>query len=192
MTPERWRQVEALFDSLADASATERHIQLDAACADDAELRAEVESLLSALEGAPTRIHEVIGQQAVDLAASGMASITAPELPSGSVDAQLDRYRLLEKLGEGGMGVVFLAERVDGEYRTKVAIKLLRGHVTRDSVSRFRDERQILATLEHPGIVRYSFNRAAQRSRSSLALTSGTSAGGNSDTQDTSARLARA
>jgi WD40 repeat protein/tRNA A-37 threonylcarbamoyl transferase component Bud32 len=144
VTPERWRQVEVLFDSIADLSATERRVQLDSACADDGELRAEVESLLSALEGAPTRIHEVIGQQAEDLAAPSTAML----------GRQLGRYRLLEKIGEGGMGIVFLAERVDGEYRTKVAIKLLRGLETRDSVSRFRDERQILATLDHPGIVR--------------------------------------
>jgi WD40 repeat protein/tRNA A-37 threonylcarbamoyl transferase component Bud32 len=154
MTPERWRQVEVLFDAVADLSATERRIQLDSACVADDELRTEVESLLSALEGAPTRIHDVIGQQAVDLAAPSMMASTSPDLPFGMIDEQLGRYRLLEKLGEGGMGVVFLAERVDGEYRTKVAIKLLRGLETRESVSRFRDERQILATLDHPGIVR--------------------------------------
>jgi WD40 repeat protein/tRNA A-37 threonylcarbamoyl transferase component Bud32 len=145
LTPERWRQVEELFDSVADLSATERRAKLDSACVDDGELRAEVESLLAALAGAPTRIHEVIGQQAEDLAA-------APALPMPG--RQLGRYRLLEKLGEGGMGVVFLAERVDGEYRTKVAIKLLRGLERPDSIRRLRDERQILATLEHPGIVR--------------------------------------
>jgi serine/threonine protein kinase len=50
--------------------------------------------------------------------------------------------------------VVFLAERVDGEYQTKVAIKLLRRLDSQDAIARFRDERQILATLEHPGIVR--------------------------------------
>ncbi len=142
MTPERWRQVESLFDQVADLPAAERGIQLDAACSDDLELRTEVESLLTALAGAPTRIHALIGQQAEDL--------THPTM----IGRQLGRYRMLEKLGEGGMGVVFLAERVDGEYRTKVAIKLLRGLENHDSIARFRDERQILARLEHPGIVR--------------------------------------
>jgi WD40 repeat protein/tRNA A-37 threonylcarbamoyl transferase component Bud32 len=149
LTPERWRQVEELFDTLADLSATDRRDKLDAACTDDGELRAEVESLLSAMEGAPTRIHEVIGQQAEDLTAEPMTSA----MPS-MLGRQLGRYRVLEKLGEGGMGVVFLAERVDGEYQTKVAIKLLRRLDSHDAISRFRDERQILATLEHPGIVR--------------------------------------
>jgi WD40 repeat protein/tRNA A-37 threonylcarbamoyl transferase component Bud32 len=151
LTPERWRQVEELFDSVADLSATERRNQLDSACADDGELRAEVESLLAALEGAPTRIQDVIDQQAEDI------TITAAPMSGASpsmLGRQLGRYRLLEKLGEGGMGVVFLAERVDGEYRTKVAIKLLRGLDSPDAIARFRDERQILATLEHPGIVR--------------------------------------
>jgi WD40 repeat protein/tRNA A-37 threonylcarbamoyl transferase component Bud32 len=142
LTPERWREVESLFELVVDLSATERGVRLDSACADDRELRVEVESLVAAIQGAPTRIQEVIGQQAEDLAAP-------PE-----IGQQLGRYRMLEKLGEGGMGVVFLAERVDGEYRTKVAIKLLRGLESRDAIARFRDERQILATLEHPGIVR--------------------------------------
>jgi WD40 repeat protein/predicted Ser/Thr protein kinase len=143
LTPERWQRVESVFELVADLATSERSQTLDAACGDDGELRTEVESLLAALEGAPTRIQAVIGQQVEDL--------TAPMKQAGM---QLDRYRLLEKLGEGGMGVVFLAERTDGEYRTKVAIKLLRGLDRRDAVARFRDERQILAGLEHPGIVR--------------------------------------
>jgi WD40 repeat protein len=143
LTPERWQQVESVFELVADLPASERGPKLDAACGEDDELREEVESLLSAMEGAPTRIQAVIDQQVEELA--------APEI---GVGATLGRHRLLEKLGEGGMGVVFLAERVDGEYDSKVAIKLLRGLERRDAVARFRDERQILATLEHPGIVR--------------------------------------
>ena len=60
MTPERWQQVEALFDTVADLPEIDRNATLDSACADDGELRAEVETLLSALEGASTRIQESI------------------------------------------------------------------------------------------------------------------------------------
>ncbi|HJU39689.1 MAG TPA: serine/threonine-protein kinase, partial [Tahibacter sp.] len=66
----------------------------------------------------------------------------------------LGPYRLLRELGSGGMGTVFLAERADGAYRQHVAIKLLRGFPTADGMRRLRRERQILATLDHPGIAR--------------------------------------
>ncbi|TDR43132.1 serine/threonine-protein kinase [Tahibacter aquaticus] len=67
---------------------------------------------------------------------------------------QLGAYRLLQEIGSGGMGTVFLAERSDGAYAQQVAIKLLRGFPTRDGMRRLRQERQILATLDHPCIAR--------------------------------------
>ena len=68
---------------------------------------------------------------------------------------RLGPYRIVGELGHGGMGVVYLAERDDGQYRKQVAVKLLqRGLEPTTSVARFRDERQILAALEHPGIAR--------------------------------------
>ncbi len=67
---------------------------------------------------------------------------------------RLGPYRLLRELGAGGMGTVFLAERVDGGFVQQVAIKLLRGFPTRDGLRRLRQERQILAGLDHPHIAR--------------------------------------
>ncbi|HVH33843.1 MAG TPA: serine/threonine-protein kinase [Tahibacter sp.] len=67
---------------------------------------------------------------------------------------QIGAYRLLRELGAGGMGTVFLAERADGAYAQQVAIKLLRGFPTRDGMQRLRQERQILATLDHACIAR--------------------------------------
>ena len=72
-------------------------------------------------------------------------------------DARVERlgpYRLLRELGAGGMGTVFLAERVDGGFTQQVAIKLLRGFPTREGLRRLRQERQILAGLDHPNIAR--------------------------------------
>src|SRR5205823_14829221 len=66
----------------------------------------------------------------------------------------IGRFRLLEKIGEGGMGVVYRAERADGEFVQQVAIKLIDAPLrTPEAVRRFRAERQILATLNHPHIV---------------------------------------
>ncbi|NCT66519.1 MAG: protein kinase [Rhodanobacteraceae bacterium] len=67
---------------------------------------------------------------------------------------RLGPYRLLRELGAGGMGTVFLAERADGQFTRQVAIKLLRGFPTREASRRLRQERQILAGLDHPNIAR--------------------------------------
>ncbi|HVH33350.1 MAG TPA: protein kinase, partial [Tahibacter sp.] len=67
---------------------------------------------------------------------------------------QLGPYRLLRELGAGGMGTVLLAERVSGGFTQQVAIKLLRGFPTADGLRRLRQERQILAALDHPHIAR--------------------------------------
>ncbi|MFO7562066.1 MAG: serine/threonine-protein kinase [Enhygromyxa sp.] len=150
MTPERWREVEELFNALVELPAAERSAQL--ACVDDPTLRAELESLLAALDDAPARLQQVIAQEAEQLAHES-------EAPGVGPGQRLGPYRVLETIGEGGMGTVVLAERDDGEYRTRVAIKLLRGRAgaelaSPEAVARFRDERQILALLEHPNIVR--------------------------------------
>jgi WD40 repeat protein len=142
MTPERFRRVEEVFDAVADAAAADRDALLDTLCGEDAELRAEVTSLLRALGSDATVIAGAIGRAA--------ASATLPEAPR-----RLGPYRLERLLGEGGMGAVYLAVRDDDEYRRAVAIKLLHhGLETPAAVARFRDERQILASLEHPNIVR--------------------------------------
>ena len=67
---------------------------------------------------------------------------------------RLGAYRLIEEIGSGGMGTVFLAERVDENFEQRVAIKVLRGIPTRDATERMRRERQILADLSHPYIAR--------------------------------------
>ena len=104
---------------------------------DDAALRAEVESLLAAAE------------QAGDfLARPAVASATA-----AAIGQQLGPYRLLRELGSGGMGVVYLAERVDGQYRQQVAVKLSRLGLDATQ-QRFQTERQILAQLQHANIAR--------------------------------------
>ena len=144
-SPERFRQVEEIFDAVADAEPQARPALLDRLCGADAGLRAEVESLLESMAQAPAQLMDVIGRAAADA--------TEESAPPGA--RRIGPYRLVRELGRGGMGAVYLAERDDSEYRVEVAIKLLRGGLeTDEAVARFRDERQILASLEHPGIVR--------------------------------------
>ena len=143
MDPERWNQVDHLFAQALDRPPAERSAFLDAACAGDTALRRQVERLLAAdeegsgfLSGAPAELLEL----ALDDREEG---------------GRLGPYRLLRKLGHGGMGTVYLAHREDEHYQRDVAIKILRsGLASTEAYHRFVAERQILARLEHPNIAR--------------------------------------
>jgi len=146
MNPERWKQVEQLFEAALEVAPGERSGFLETACANDASLRAEVEALLGYASDAPISIAETIGAEARRIA-------------DGAMRADLGRrygaYRITKLLGEGGMGAVYLAERADADFEQEVAIKVLHpSYTTLHAAERFRDERRILAGLEHPGIVR--------------------------------------
>src|SRR5262245_57382914 len=117
---------------------------LDEACADSAEVRARVEQLLHA--------HQALGTIGVGAAGAPATTNTAPvaEAPGTAVGP----YKLLEQIGEGGFGVVFMAEQTR-PVRRKVALKVLKpGMDTRQVVARFEAERQALAIMDHPNIAR--------------------------------------
>ncbi len=146
VTPERWRRVEELFARAGDLPEAEWPALLERECADDAAVRAEVASLLANSRGAGARLRGQI--------AAGVERL-AVERAEAQIGRRLGAYRLVGLLGEGGMGIVYLAERSDDEYQGRVAIKILQhGFRSREAIARFRDERQILAELRHPGIVR--------------------------------------
>jgi tetratricopeptide (TPR) repeat protein/tRNA A-37 threonylcarbamoyl transferase component Bud32 len=147
MTAERWRQIEILFAQALDCPASERPLFLDQACAGDHELRRELESLLACDDP---------GQRLVEIPTVARAGAAANHL-SGSEMAgrRIGPYRLIQLIGHGGMGAVYLGVRDDDQYQKQVAIKLLkRGMDTDFMLNRFRQERQILANLEHPFIAR--------------------------------------
>ena len=142
MTAARWGEVKAILAAVLEAAPTERAPLIDKLCGSDGELRSSVESLL-ALEA---RADEVLNTEL----APGAVLRGRDTLPS-----QIGPYQVLRELGRGGMGVVYLAERADGDFRKQVAIKLITsGLRDADLDRRFRRERQILAALEHPGIAR--------------------------------------
>jgi non-specific serine/threonine protein kinase/serine/threonine-protein kinase len=142
MTAARWGEVKAVLAEVLEAPADERAALLDKLCGSDAEIRANVESLL-ALEA---RAEDVLNTELAPGAALRRPA-PAPE--------QIGPYRVIREIGRGGMGVVYLGERADGEFRRQVAIKLITsGLRDADLERRFRRERQILAILEHPGIAR--------------------------------------
>jgi TolB-like protein/Tfp pilus assembly protein PilF/tRNA A-37 threonylcarbamoyl transferase component Bud32 len=149
MTPERWKQLEAVFFPALDLPDDERSAFLERACAGDAELLKEAEALLAehhSLEG-------FLEKPLVDLRRS-KAPATEPTAEL-LVGRRIGPYRLVAEIGRGGMGAVFEAMRDDGEFRHRVAIKLVQSEMSTDFVlRRFRNERQILAALDHPNIAR--------------------------------------
>jgi serine/threonine protein kinase/tetratricopeptide (TPR) repeat protein len=140
----RFERLEALFHEALPLSPEERPALLEGACRDDPALKTEVERLLAAHEKAG----EFIQVPAATLGGMGAAD----ESLEGR---RIGPYRVVRVLGRGGMGAVYLAERADGSFTQRVAIKLIkRGMDTDHVLARFRAERQILASLNHPNIAR--------------------------------------
>jgi serine/threonine protein kinase len=145
MNPERWQQVRDVLDKAIALPDHDRRVFLDSACSSDPELRAEVESLLQSHLAAST---EFLNQ----LPEAVKASATEPSARAGR---RVGAYQLLEQIGRGGMGEVYRAVRADGQYAKEVAVKFVRvGLDTLSVIERFRQERQVLASLDHPNIAR--------------------------------------
>src|SRR5262245_32154476 len=129
------------FEALEKATPQERAAYLDAACAGDADLRRRVEKMLAAQAQADSFL-----EQPAPGAAETVDEHPVREGPGTSIGP----YKLVEPIGEGGFGVVFLAEQTQ-PVRRKVALKVLKpGMDTRQVVARFEAERQALALMDHP------------------------------------------
>ncbi|MEP7242667.1 MAG: serine/threonine-protein kinase, partial [Gammaproteobacteria bacterium] len=149
MDAQRWRRISGAFDQLCDVPVGERPALLDQCCGNDDELRREVSSLLEA-DAAGNTFDEHLPQLRIAVAADGARDSEAPP-----VGANIGSWRILRELGRGGMGVVMLAERIDGQFEQRVALKLVKRGMDSEAVlARFLRERQILARLSHPNIAR--------------------------------------
>ena len=146
MTPEeRYNRIQRVFEEARGLSAAERAAYLDWACAGDEELRREVDSLLAhasaAAEVLPTHPPEPAGPR-------------GPRRLDHADPRQVGPYRLMDVLGEGGFGIVYLAEQAE-PVRRRVALKLIKpGMDTRTVIARFEQERQALAVMDHPHVAR--------------------------------------
>ncbi len=139
---ERFSRLSELFDELVGEDAEAREAQIAERCSGDPELEAELRKML-----------QVDDAQSNDFLV-GLVAAEAEAFQRPDVDGKtLGSWRILEPIGEGGMGTVYLAERADGAYEAKAAVKLVRGGVPSAMLTeRFRAERQILAGLSHPGV----------------------------------------
>jgi eukaryotic-like serine/threonine-protein kinase len=141
MNDARWRRLQELFEGLLERPADEHDAWLASTGADD-DLRREAKALFDADSGPRVSITRQVRDASARAAAASQ------------IERRLGPYQLIEEIGSGGMGTVFLAERADDSFHRHVAIKLLRGIPTRDATERMRRERQILADLSHPHIAR--------------------------------------
>ncbi len=147
LTPERWKRVESVLDAALELDPALRPDYLMTSCQGDLELRAEVERLLHSC----ARAEGLLAGAAPAAFGALLQSPGDEAIPEGRIGP----YRVLGVAGRGGMGVVYLAERADDQYRKRVALKLLRrGLDDPHLVRRFLEERQILAALDHPHIAR--------------------------------------
>ena len=145
MNPERWQQIDQLFHSALERNGGERVAFLAQACLEDDRLRQEVESLLSFHDLATSFIEKPAGDAAAEFLSERNVRLTPGMM--------VNRYKILDLLGKGGMGEVYLAE--DTELHRRIALKVLPAGFTRDSdrVRRFVREAHAASALNHPNIV---------------------------------------
>ena len=154
MTPERWRKVEQIYHSSLEREASQRAAFLKEVCGGDEELRREVESLLAQ----QTEAENFIEAPALEVAAKGVAgnsdqvTVSVPSQDPSRVGQTVSHYRIVQKLGEGGMGVVYKAQ--DLKLERWVALKFLPPHVSLDAETkvRFTREAKAASALDHPNI----------------------------------------
>jgi eukaryotic-like serine/threonine-protein kinase len=156
MTPERWQQIRDLLDRAMQLGLEQRAALLDRSCDSDPSLRQEVESLLASGDEVSSSFLELPASFPQDSAGKndpGLAAIPSVE-GSETPYMVIGRYQLVHRIGEGGMGEVWLAEQKE-PVRRRVALKLIKSGLNRpEAMLRFDSERQALAEMDHPAIAK--------------------------------------
>lgn len=142
--PANWEKVKDIFSSALELEPGRRQGFVELECKEDVELRTEIESWLTSYAESEDFINTpILSQEQV---------FSVPTLAAGR---KFGNYTIIREIGYGGMGAVFLAKRTDGEFDQEVALKIVRQTIAEShTIERFRRERQILASLNHPNIAK--------------------------------------
>ncbi len=156
MGQQHWEKINNIVDTALELEKEERKRYINKECKDDPELKSEVTRLLESIqESEAEEFLEGKESYPQNLVSELSKTFEKSETSSSLVGQNIDNFKILEVVGHGGMGSVFLAERADKAYDQTVAIKVLRrGMDTPSNILRFKRERNILAKLEHPNISR--------------------------------------
>ncbi len=162
MDTNRWNKVKNIFNKACELPPDDRQSFIKNVCQGDAELESEVNELIKADSESSTLFDGI---------PDGSTFFSVDESPYLSISDHIGPYKIISELGRGGMGVVYLAERADKQFKKRLAIKLVkRGMDTDEILTRFRHERQILASLEHPNIARLYDGGATDDGRPYLVM----------------------
>jgi eukaryotic-like serine/threonine-protein kinase len=146
MTPDEWQRVRPILESALELEPGSRASFLDGACADSF-VRHEVESLIA--------FHEQAGTEVLDPATPPTLHLKEESQFRLAKGKRIGAYEIVEEIAVGGMGAVYRALRADGEYKQQVALKIVRSELGAELTgARFKNERQILASLDHPNIAK--------------------------------------
>jgi eukaryotic-like serine/threonine-protein kinase len=145
ITPPRYRQIKKIFQSVIELPRSEQAAFLDRHCSDDPDLRRKVESLIASHGQTGDSIETMAAEVAVKMLAAGQSA--------SLVGRQIGSYRVIDQIGQGGMGEVYLAQ--DGKLGRRVALKLLPPQFVGDArrVLRFEQEARAVSALNHPNII---------------------------------------
>jgi eukaryotic-like serine/threonine-protein kinase len=147
MSPDRLRKIRNLFEAAVDLPADARTSFLERACSEDHDLLDEVQRMLLA--------HDQISGFTTQPILARWRSFTDSDQPNFMEGRRVGPYEIIREIGRGGMGKVYLAKRADHAFQKYVALKLVGGALASPDVrARFQKEREILASLDHPGIAR--------------------------------------
>jgi hypothetical protein len=153
------KPLESIFSEAAEMSGEDRAAFLQSACANDPTLRRDVDRLLRALDQSGSFLSQkensLANSPSTPFETAGSANASQVNLLTQAEGQQIGRYKLLEKIGEGGCGMVYMAEQEE-PVRRKVALKIIKaGMDSRQVIARFEAERQAMAMMDHPNIAQF-------------------------------------
>ena len=149
MNPEQWRKIREIFERASDLPASERAEFIAQSCAGDDETRRRVEAMLDA----DARDNLLVDRPAWEAGAALIASLGGPEDTLSFSGEEIGVYRLIDEIGRGGMGTVYLA--YDTRLKRKAALKILPSRLINnpERVRRFQREARTASALNHPNII---------------------------------------